>query len=102
MPRFDKDKVLKGILSSAEPAPVITEPEIEASTEEIKKKPGEKIIPEARGKGEKERESKYVQISAYLTPEQRKKLKIRAATSDNPKEKDISSIIRNALDTYFK
>lgn len=48
---------------------------------------------------EKLRLEKY---SLYLTPEQHKALKIRAVQSDNPKEKDISAIVRAAIDSYLK
>lgn len=37
----------------------------------------------------------------YISPAQHKALKIRAATSDNPEEKDISKIVRAAIDMYL-
>ena len=43
----------------------------------------------------------YVHKSFYITKRQVKAIKIRAATSDKPEEKDYSAIIRAALDAYL-
>lgn len=45
--------------------------------------------------------SKFISRTYYITPEQHKALKLRAASSDDPNEKDISAIVRAALDRYF-
>jgi len=46
-------------------------------------------------------DKKFISRTYYITPEQYKALKLRAATSDNPNEKDISGIVRSALDQYL-
>ena len=40
-------------------------------------------------------------ITLYITEKQRKAMKIRAALGDKPEDKDLSSIVRAALDIYL-
>ena len=42
-----------------------------------------------------------VRRSYYVTPSQHKALKIKAANAEAQEEKDISTIIRNAIDMYL-
>ena len=64
---------------------------------------GEKEIP----KNEPEKSvvnnvsKKLVRKTYYITEEQYKAIRVLAATSENPDEKDLSAIIRNALDLYL-
>jgi len=44
---------------------------------------------------------KLVRKSYYVTPAQHKALKIKAATGETPADKDISTIIRSAIDMYL-
>jgi hypothetical protein len=44
---------------------------------------------------------KLVHKSYYITKRQVKALKMRAATSNSPEEKDFSAIVRSALDAYL-
>jgi len=44
---------------------------------------------------------KLVRKTYYITEEQYKAIRVLAATSDKPDEKDLSAIIRNALDLYL-
>ena len=44
---------------------------------------------------------KLVRKSYYVTPAQHKALKIKAATGDTAADKDISTIIRSAIDMYL-
>ena len=44
---------------------------------------------------------KLVRKSYYVTPGQHKALKIKAANGETEEEKDISTIIRNAIDQYL-
>lgn len=44
----------------------------------------------------------YKKYSFYIRPEQHTVLKLRAVQSDNPLEKDISAIVRLAIDEYLK
>jgi hypothetical protein len=47
---------------------------------------------------EKER---LLQVSFYITEKQRKAVKMRAASGENPLEKDQSAVVRAALDAYL-
>jgi len=50
---------------------------------------------------EKEVKAKLVQKSYYITEAQYYAIKFIAATSDKPEEKDLSTIVRTAIDHYL-
>jgi len=60
-----------------------------------------KNIKPSNTKVEARNPSKFISRTYYITPEQHKALKLRAASSDDPNEKDISAIVRAALDRYL-
>ena len=45
---------------------------------------------------------KLVQMAFYVTEKQRKALKLKTALADKPEDKDLSSIVRNALNIYLE
>lgn len=49
----------------------------------------------------KEKNEKMTTKTFRITHMQHKALKLRVALSENPDEKDISAIVRNALDLYL-
>jgi len=49
----------------------------------------------------KKQPAKFISRTYYITLEQYKALKLRAALSDDPEEKDISAIVRAALNKYL-
>lgn len=49
-----------------------------------------------------EKENNLVPQGIYITVTQKKQIKILTATSDLPEHKDISSVIRAAIDDYLK
>lgn len=111
MPRFDKNEALKNIISSSSSAPVEgkkEETKLEEKEQEQVKKTLTKAAPTKKVevnpvKGVVQEEKvEYVQLGIYITPEQKRKLKIRAATSEKLEEKNISAIVRNAIDDYLK
>jgi len=44
---------------------------------------------------------KLIQTSFYITERHKKALKIKTALSQSPEHKDLSSIVRSALDNYL-
>ena len=44
---------------------------------------------------------KLFPITLYITEKQRKAMKIKTALGNNPEDKDLSSIVRAALDIYL-
>lgn len=63
-----------------------------------------KITPEAQAPAiaEAPKKTAYKKRSFYITDEQYDAIKLIAATSKNPAEKDQSQIIRTAIDQYIK
>jgi len=57
---------------------------------------------QSREQGKVARDKKYVPQMVYITKEQKKALKLRLATTENDEEKDLSALIRIAIDTYLK
>jgi hypothetical protein len=45
---------------------------------------------------------KLVQMAFYVTEKQRKALKLKTAIGDKPADKDLSSIVRSALNIYLE
>jgi len=45
---------------------------------------------------------KLVQMAFYVTEKQRKALKLKTAIGDKPEDKDLSSIVRQALNIYLE
>ena len=91
MARFDKDKAFKNILG-------VVEPEPEKGTEPV---PQPSIKQGSLGRPPALTGETLIQKSYYITEAQYKALKIRAATSEDPIEKDLSAIVRAALDMYL-
>ena len=60
------------------------------------------LIEQAKERALKDGDMTLVQKSYYITKGQYKTLKVLAATSEEENEKDISSIIRTAIDEYLK
>ena len=90
-PNFDPNSAFKSIVGEKEKKEVVSN-EAEQSL----------IIESKATKASNKSTQKLVQRAYYITEEQYKALKILAATSDNPNEKDISAIIRNALNMYLE
>ena len=51
-------------------------------------------------KEEKQKE-KLIPITLYITEKHRKAMKMKTALGDKPEDKDLSSIVRAALDVYL-
>lgn len=77
-----------------QPAPPAQEPPAPA--------PEEKPITQASVKTEATKKTAYKKRSFYITDEQYDAIKLIAATSKNPAEKDQSQIVRTAIDQYRK
>jgi len=56
---------------------------------------------EARSTIKQDEKEKLIQTAFYITEKQRKAMKIKTALGDKPEDKDLSSIVRAALDTYL-
>lgn len=50
---------------------------------------------------EESHKEKLLPITLYITEKQRKAMKVRTALGDKPEDKDLSSIVRAALDIYL-
>jgi hypothetical protein len=121
--KFDKGAALKNIIGGGEAEanvaenavvpekiettnpPRVPEPVIVAPTTKVQ--PSAPVAEVKSSKNSKrnipvETKEKLTQISVYVTKDQRRTLKMRAAMSDDPKEKDISAVVRTALDRYLK
>ena len=46
-------------------------------------------------------EKKLVQTSFYITEKQRKAIKMKSVMGDRPEDKDLSSIVRAAINVYL-
>jgi len=44
---------------------------------------------------------KLIQMGFYITEKQRKALKLKSALGDSPEDKDLSTIVRSALNLYL-
>ena len=51
--------------------------------------------------GQKTQKDKLLPITLYITEKQRKAMKIKTALGSNLEDKDLSSIVRAALDIYL-
>jgi len=51
--------------------------------------------------GESAQKEKLVPITLYITEKQRKAMKIKTALGNKPEDKDLSSVVRAALDIYL-
>jgi len=58
--------------------------------------------PLAEGAAPKASEASLVRATFYINKSQHKKMKLRAALSDGIEDKDLSAIVRAALDLYMK
>jgi len=81
--RLNQDEVFKSIMGKTTEESETETPVNKISEKKAKTK--EKLVPTA----------------FYITEKQRKALKIKTALSDKPEDKDLSSIVRAALDIYL-
>jgi hypothetical protein len=88
--RLDADEAFKNIMGQSSNA--------EIKKEEIKAP----VKTEASQESKKEQaKEKLIQTAFYITAEQHKAMKIKAALKEKPEDKDLSSIVRAALDIYL-
>jgi len=66
-------------------------------TEEKEKNSGEK----SEIASDKTQKEKLFPITLYITEKQRKAMKIKTALGNKPEDKDLSSIVRAALELYL-
>ena len=104
--KFDKDAAFKSILGVQEPevtqtaaAPIEVEPValplLPQETAQVEKATTPKTK-KARPKA-----AQLKQRGFYITEAQYRALKVRVATTKDPEEKDLSAIVRAALDKYL-
>jgi hypothetical protein len=95
--RLNTDEVFKSIMGNKPGFSESEKNEASADKEETKgAQPGQDA-----GNRRKTGEGTLVQTAFYITQKQRAALKIKAATSDDPRDKDQSAIVRSALDAYL-
>lgn len=99
-PKFDPNHAFKQITAQTDKQTKV-EP-IQPKKEEEKKKKAIKEKDEVKEensppKGKKKMEQQLI----YITKEQKKKIRLRIAESERAQDKDISSIVRTALDRYL-
>jgi hypothetical protein len=69
--------------------------------EQVTPAPTPKIKNRAENTAAQSPEEKRLKKTFYVTRKQFRAMKMRAATSDKPEEKDPSAIVRAAIDKYF-
>ena len=89
--RLDADEAFKNIMGQSSNAEIIKE-EIKHPDIEIKASQGTK---------KEQAKEKLIQTAFYITAGQHKAMKIKAALKEKPEDKDLSSIVRAALDIYL-
>ncbi|MDR2559961.1 MAG: hypothetical protein LBC86_10555 [Oscillospiraceae bacterium] len=88
--RLNTDEAFKSIIGDTSAEVVKTE-----------EKPPEKAAAIKPVQTLKPIQDKFIQTTIYLTKQQQKALKLRAAMSDRAEDKDISAIVRTALNLYL-
>jgi len=97
--RLNHDDAFKNIMgTTAALEPV--EP-IESESEQPSRSRSRTPPVSKESKDKKDTKEKLVQTAFYITEKQRKALKIKAALGTEPQDKDLSSIVRAALDIYL-
>jgi len=84
--RLNQDEALKSLLGGNNNEPTNTDDNATATPSSAQVKANEE---------------KNKPTSFYITDKHRKALKLKIALSDNPEDKDYSSIVRAALDAYL-
>ena len=86
--RLNADEAFKSIMGKNNPD----------NSNEIKEK---KISKKSETVSDISHKDKLLPITLYITEKQRKAMKIKTALGDKPEDKDLSSIVRAALDIYL-